>query len=504
MKRSWLAILLCALPFVLGQASPSKPTLYIIHADWCAPCLRFDRVYQNSRSFRDALHDAFVLRELDWMKPAQQAEARRLGVTDFPSFIAMRGNRVIANHKGFADNDLPTELRRASEALLLDLGVEWPPAERPDPPAIAKPSAPTLPPTSPPPALPAPAGEHIGPTIDQHARDGIDKLASQTRDLQAAQAETADVVESLQDDLTDVRSKIGEVRSHVEQSREVITQQLNESRESTHTELRSISERLHESIERVSESKASIPESIPVPATSSAPDISTEMPPHPTASKWLQVGKWMAGTALKVGGTAAKLAAPEYAIPLSVGLSVAGWLATRVRNRKRSRPTSAPRSEPPASGPVVPSAAAPQTVGPEFELDSLPFQDIDYTTSWADHWVREGKSPELAAKEYAGYVQAFDALARGELKLPGVEDGELFTKQVRNWVARQFKARTAKSPDTNNPNHRAFFAFLHKQAFENIRNGKFNEAAPNPKAADVLEDWVNSKIVGELVFNSKG
>lgn len=330
MKRSWLAILLCVLPFVFGQAMPSKPTLYIIHADWCAPCLRFDRVYQNSRSLRDALHDAFELRELDWEKPDQRAEARRLGVDDFPSFVAMRGNRVIASHKGFANNDQPTELRRASEALLLDLGVEWPPAARPDPPAIAKPPVPTLPPPVLPPALTAPSVEHIGPTIDQHARDGIDKLASQTRDLQAAQAETSEAVESLQEDLTDVRSKIGEVRSNVEQSREVISQQLKESRESTHTELRSISERLRESKASIPETITSIRESIPTPATSSASDISTEMNTGPTASKWLKVLAWCGKTCLAI-------AAPEVAIPGSAALTAAGLAIQWIRRRRAAR-----------------------------------------------------------------------------------------------------------------------------------------------------------------------
>jgi hypothetical protein len=205
--------------------------------------------------------------------------------------------------------------------------------------------------------------------------------------------------------------------------------------------------------------------------------------PAPQSSNWF-------GWLLKTG---VAVAAPEVALPVAVatGLAAAAW-----KFRRKPTPESAVVSSP---TPLQP--AAPQE--PDFQLDALPFQDVDYTTTWAEHFQREGKSAELAAKEYTHWVNAFAAVRTGKLSLPGVEDGPAFATQISNWVHRQFKAYTTKRPDSSNTNHKAFFAFLHKQAYENIRNGKFGELAPNPKAADVLEDWVNQRLVGDLVFNER-
>lgn len=221
------------------------------------------------------------------------------------------------------------------------------------------------------------------------------------------------------------------------------------------------------------------------PAAPPATDISAEIPDDiessSTAESWRSWGRWAAGIGLT-------LLAPEVAVPGSIGLSALGFGINWYR--KRSAAASLEDSSEEKSAESV----------EDYELPTLPFQDLDYAKTWAEHAMHEGRAPELAAREYAHYVNAFDAVRRGEITLPGIGDGERFGRQIRKWVLKQFRARVKASPDHSNPNHKAMYAFLHRQAMENMRNGTFNESSPNPKAADVLEDWVNERVVGDLVF----
>lgn len=355
MRRRWLLLLLLCLPVIAGQATPArKPTLYIVHADWCPPCRHFDRVYCDRRDVRDALQDAFEVRELDWDKPNQRAEAIAMGVSGIPSYVAVRGHQRIAMSEGFTTRTDATAVDTALAKLMRDLYVEWPRVRtsvRPDPPPRVTAPNPKAGPA--PPSVPrvsdagdaAPTPRYI-PQIDQTARDRVDQLASQTRELQATQQQTTDAVTGLQADVADVRSKITDVQGQVEQSREVITGQLQETQTATADQLRSMADQLRESIEQVRETIPPQGESIPpdpepvgtprIPV----PDISTEIPAAATGSKWLRVGTWLAGTVVT-------LAAPEFALPLSLGLGAAGWLASRLRQRKGSghRPATFPGSD---------------------------------------------------------------------------------------------------------------------------------------------------------------
>lgn len=327
--RLYLLALVCCLPFAAGQARPAqKPIMFVIHADWCAPCRNFDRVWCDRRDVRDALQDAFDVRELDWEVPAQQAEAMALGVSQVPSYVVIRGNRRVAMSVGFTTRRDSVAVNTALARLMGDLFVEWP-RVRTD----VSPDLPDVPAASPPVQSPVPRTECI-PQIDQKARDAVDQLASHSRELQQAQEKTAGAVESLQSDVADVRSKIGEVQTHVEQSRDEITRSLQESQASTQTELRSMADRLRESIEQERETIPLNDETIAVPRES-PPDISTEIPIGPTASKWLGVAAWIA----KVG---VAVAAPEFALPLSVGLGAAGWLVNRFRKGQGLRPDTFP------------------------------------------------------------------------------------------------------------------------------------------------------------------
>lgn len=241
-----------------------------------------------------------------------------------------------------------------------------------------------------------------------------------------------------------------------------------------------------------------------VPANPPTSEAATQPTAAPAASPDLvgpisEVGNRWTGVLGTLALGAVKLAAPQFAIPATMAIGGLAWLRKRKAGQADlAKPFPQSRSE--AISNDTASQPEPTAAAEEFDV-TLPFQDVDYTTAWADHWIREGKSAELAAKEFSHYVNAFNAVSSGELKLPGIDNTDAFVRSIRNWVAKQFKSRTNRQPDANNTNHKAFYAFLHKQAMENIRNGTFNTAAPNPKAADVLEDWVNQRLVGDLVFN---
>lgn len=377
--RLYLLALVCCLPFVAGQARPAqKPIMFVIHADWCAPCRNFDRVWCDRRDVRDALHDAFEVRELDWEVPAQQAEAIGLGVTQVPSYVVIRGNRRLAMSVGFTTRQDRVAVNTAVARLMADLFVEWPRVRtdlRSDLPDVSA--------ASPPVQSPVPRPE-CNPQIDQKARDAVDQLASHSRELQQAQEKTAGAVESLQTDVAEVRSIIGEVQSHVEQSREAITHSLEESQASTQTELRSMADRLRESIERNRESIPPNGESITVPGESS-PDISTEIPIGPTASKWLNVGAWIA----KVG---VAVAAPEFALPLSVGLGAAGWLVNRFRRGQGLRPDTFPGRSVPA-GPVRDNSEVEQILSLRQQEQRDPVHDALFGVLFEDEYRAKPDQP---------------------------------------------------------------------------------------------------------------
>ena len=318
MNRRALILLLLCLPAIVGQSAiAQKPRLVIVYRKGCPPCHVFMNVWKSSPELRRTLQTACDVRELDWDRPEDRVKAIEYGVSVVPTFIVIRGTKRIAKSEGFAQTMRIDDIRAATEKLMLDLGIQWPrviaPADT-SPPQVDSPDIEI----DIPPALPDDPETYV-PHIDKTARAELDKLAAESRKMQAEAAELQKLQQS---------------------TAEAIKQQLADSQAATQAELRSIAEQLRKPTETT---PATPPKCDPItgtcpidarpdppppnPSTSSASDISTEIPSGPTASKWLKVGKWIAGTAVAV-------AAPEFAIPLSVGLTVAGWLATRVRNRK--------------------------------------------------------------------------------------------------------------------------------------------------------------------------
>lgn len=335
MISRWLLFIVIAVGLPLGAAldnRASKPVLYIVHSDSCQPCVVFDGVWSANREFRDALQDAFTVRELDWDVPIQQFEARQLGVTRLPSYCVLRGNRRIAMHVGFAMK--PGEVPAAVEDLMQSLSVEWPRVRPPAAPQRSK-----SPEASAKPAREEPRQTPVDPvsagTVDQQARDGLTKLATQTQDLQAAQKQTQKTVEQLQGDVAGVKSE-------VTRSGQLLSQQLENSHNSTRSEVSRITEQLRETLrETVGASKP--------------PDISTEMnggiasidePKAPTGSGWLSVLTW-------IGTTAVTVAAPEYSIPAGIVLTGAGFVWRWLKGRRSAR----------KAGPGFPSEQQPASAG---------------------------------------------------------------------------------------------------------------------------------------------
>jgi len=303
-----------------SPARPDKPTLMIVHADWCQPCRVFDQVFKIDPVFRRALQDAFTLKSLDWQVPSERAAAVAMGIERVPSYVVLRGDRRVAVSEGFAWDMKASTVDAAIAGLMNDLHVEWPPA-RIEAPQKSELKPPRVVAPDPPRVIP-------GPAVDQTARDGITKLASESKQLRDAQQETQKAVEGLQTDVSAVRSQVSE-------SREILSQQLKQSHESTRSELTTITDRLKESIERtILQPAPTVPATspiLPVPdALIDGTDISTEMKTSPVASKWLSVLAW-------AGRTGLAIAAPEVAIPGTAFLTAAGFALQMLRRRRAAR-----------------------------------------------------------------------------------------------------------------------------------------------------------------------
>lgn len=306
-----LALLLC-LSGNAGQAPLApKPKLYVVTAKWCPPCRIFGAVWCKRPEVREALQDAFDVRELDWDRPAEQAKAISLGALGPPTFIAVRGTRRLGISVGFVVPRDAKELETAITELMLDLSVEWPRARTEisgQPPANSQNSPPVV---APEPIREKPSVNASGPVIDQTARSGVERLALE----------------------------VGEIRADVAKSRIETRQQLQESQESTRVEITKVSEQIRETIERtnVAPSPAKPPTVDLFPAEKppvGAPIISPEISTGPTAGKWLSVLGW-------IGKTGLTIAAPEVALPLSAGMTAAGFALSMFRRRRAARAPAA-------------------------------------------------------------------------------------------------------------------------------------------------------------------
>lgn len=319
-----IATLFLFFPLIAFAQQRSQPTLFIVHADWCPPCRVFDTTFTRNEDFQTALRRAAELRELDWEKPDERAYAiRHLKVDRVPGYVMVRDGQIVSKHIGFTSSLAPAAVDEAIRDLMDSLDIEWPPARsetkaapRPDP-------------------RPAPSPARPEPMVDREARDSIAKLASQSKELT--------------EDVRELRSEVTEsnksMRSQIESGSTAVRElqnQVTESNKASRTQLETISKTLQKSIESTRSStreelQTIIRERIEAEQGSKpTPDISTEIPreesaPGPTASKWLRVLAW-------AGKTGLAIAAPEVAIPGSIGLTVAGLGLRWLMRRKTPKP----------------------------------------------------------------------------------------------------------------------------------------------------------------------
>lgn len=144
------------LPRKDGIVLPQEPTIYIVHASWCAPCQRLKRDWANVPGFEQAVDEAYNIVDLDWNIPAKQRIARALGVTSLPTMVVVRNGMVMTAYQGYDGN-----VQKLMEGILL----EWPVVKEPLVPA----------PRAPPVQAPSPVKPD--PRIDQ-LMQRIEDLAS--------------------------------------------------------------------------------------------------------------------------------------------------------------------------------------------------------------------------------------------------------------------------------------------------------------------------------------
>jgi thiol-disulfide isomerase/thioredoxin len=291
-------------PLVAFAQQPAKPVLFIVHADWCPPCRVFDKTFSADEEFQTALRRAATLKELDWDKPADRDYAIRwLKADRVPTYVLVRDGRVVARHVGFTASIGPAAIEEAIREMMSRLNIEWPPAREQARPA--------------PRAEPRVEPRSVGPTIDQGARDAIRNLSSE-------------VTESTKSLRSQIESSSKESRTQLQTISETLQKSIESTRTSTREELQTIIRERIQAATGPNNSKAT-------------PDISTEIPgarsettpsesaAGPVASKWLRVLAW-------AGKTGLAIAAPEIAIPGSIGLTVAGLGLRWLMKRKKPKP----------------------------------------------------------------------------------------------------------------------------------------------------------------------
>ena len=302
---------------VAAEPAPGKPVLWVVHAGWCAPCRLFARAWEDDEEFRDALMDCYSVRSLDWDKPNERAFAIGLGINNpatgrpsLPTFVGVRFDSRRQISFGFAVSGAAAEIERAKADLLVELGVQWPrqralegEQKRLGPRAAESGSA----------SAPDPVPEAAA--VDSVARDSLAKLLAQNRELSKSQAAARESIGRLS-------SEVGGVRDAFESSRESLEKKIDSSR----VDVNSISSSVRESVERL------IVERVggAAPAAGGVGSAGVESPAGGISSKWLAV----AGFAAKVG---IAVAAPEVALPLSGGLTVAGLALSWIRRRRAAR-----------------------------------------------------------------------------------------------------------------------------------------------------------------------
>lgn len=462
----------------VAQCVPvTKPILVIIGSKHCSPCRQFDREFRTDPLFRAAICSTFDTRYLSGDMPEHQATIRAMGISMYPAFVVEKDGIRRSPVYGFQPD------RRGKAAFLSSVQANAR-LEMPPPPAgVDDPEVAPVPPTVPPkPAevpstIPKPVPDS---TVPGPAGERGDKGPTGDKGLTGDKGPTGDRGPAGDKGPTGDRGPSGLPAARADIEKVV--------REVVRTELASVAGQPGGSGSVPGPPTSGGDLSWPADDTYTGPPASRGPPEEPTGGRGF--GSRVIGAGKKILGVGigpAIAIATGSAVTGGIGVPLAIGLYRMIKRRRASR-ASVPQR---ASGEQKAEAS-------EYVVPRLPEQAIDYSTAWAEHWVAQGLNPQHEAEKLGMYVDAIRAVDKGELVLPGVLNPRTFASSVTAWVNKQFVTKIGITPRPENFNHKAFFGFLHRRIVDNIRQGLFAEVAPNPSAADVLEDFVNRKIVNKF------
>jgi len=103
--------LLTATASAQDMSLPQEPTIYVVTASWCPPCQRFRKDWDTVPGLARLVGTNYAVKKCDWDRPQDQRWARRMGVTQIPSYIVVHRHRVLCMWSGYA-GDWQDWLRR--------------------------------------------------------------------------------------------------------------------------------------------------------------------------------------------------------------------------------------------------------------------------------------------------------------------------------------------------------------------------------------------------------
>lgn len=450
----------------------------------CGPCESFHadlsgRDPQLSPSLRK---DFSTIRLLDVR--THGTEASRYGIRRWPSFVIIADGKVLGRVDGYeTGRQLWQDLREA----------------RGDRQELTKPASRTR-----------PAAE---PTTDSTLSQRVECVDGVCRILQQDLDQVDQSLNTVRSDATAAKTQAAEIRQTVttlkkelnaaRASGNLLQQRLKSSEELTAEQSRKCADEIARLERRISDltqlarSTVATPSDVASSKSAVGPSNGGSAGTKPDGGMFRSI----VGIAMKVGLTAAQ---SEVLVGLgaTAGPAGIGLLALReiLKRRRKAAASTAPAGSlaPASTDPASPAELKPKATEPDFKIENLPLQHIDYTSCWAEHWRNQHADPATALRELELYVQAWLAVSAGMLALPGFDDGKAIFAAVNRWVNRQVTDHAQKALTSENTNHKVFYAHTWKVATGFIREGTFRVWAPNPPAADAIDDWVAAKLTEKL------
>ncbi len=508
MSRMLIAMVLSASAIcglALQAVEDTRPTLIVFtgpgpNGGPCSPCVDFhtELTGRDRRLYSTLQRDFHAVVERDVRDPS--SDAKRYNITRWPTFVAVDATgrelkRVVGFNGGYALwQDLTRVERQLPVAPVTRSKLDPPPpkdaTEDPQDATEALPPARSRP-------------DSLGQSdITEKPRDITDLNPQKPSEMECVDG----VCRILKPDLDAATARSEACEAEIVrlqkrlQSSESLSADQIEALKRESLELRGQLERLSEDARRADAQPLAVDRSTAAGKSdatsrySSSPDAETSDAVLRDAGSrsgpgagWAEVGAWVAKTAIG-------LAAPEAAIPLSVGLTAVGWLWNRARKKKQrdDDPTQNGMTRRADTQPLA------EKEPDEFKIENLPLQHIDYTSCWAEHWRNSHADPATALRELELYVQAWQAVNDGHLALPGFDNAKAVFASINKWVNRQVTDHAQKALTSENTNHRVFYAHTWKTATDYLREGTFRAWKPNPQAADTIDDWVAEKLTEKL------